>query len=332
MEYTKLGLTDLRISRIGFGCWAIGGHGYGKVDDNESMETIRKALDLGVNFFDAADVYGFGHSEEILGKALGTRRKDVIIATKFGVNWDSRGDTFRDCSAKRVLEALENSLRRLGVGTISLYQIHWPDPRTPFEETMNALLRCQRDGKIKYIGCSNFGRSLIEQIQEIGRVESLQSSYNLLERSVEKDVLPCCHQFKMAFLAHTPLARGFLSGKYKPGHIFLRNDTRNRSLYFSKDKFDEKMRLVNTTRAMGERYGKTPSQAALRWILDNPMVTCVVVGSRNMNQVEENVGSVDWNLTQDDIESLDAQSQMFIYTEKSQSLTESFAYFEGERW
>jgi aryl-alcohol dehydrogenase-like predicted oxidoreductase len=317
MEYTRLGMTDLTISRIGFGGWAIGGHGYGKVDDKESIEAVKKALDLGINFFDTADVYGFGHSEEILAKALGVKRNDVVIATKFGVNWDSNGRTFKDCSSKRMSQALEDSLRRLRVCTIPLYQIHWPDLLTPFEETMGALLKCQRDGKIKYIGCSNFNEDSIRELQKLGRVESLQFKYNLLDRFVEKKIFSCCQEYEMSFMVHHPLARGFLSGKYKPGHIFLDNDTRNRSLYFSEDKLDEKMRLVNMTRAMGERYGKTPSQVALRWILGNPMVTCVVVGSKNMNQVEENVGSVDWNLTQDDIESLDAQSQMFIYTEKS---------------
>jgi len=174
MEYKKLGETDLEISRIGFGCWAIGGHGYGKVDDNESIEAIKKALDSGINFFDTADVYGFGHSEEILGKALGTQRNDVIIATKFGINWKENGHTFKDCSAKRVVKAVENSLRRLKIDTIPLYQIHWPDPNTTLQETMGALIDCQKSGKIRYIGSSNFNAGLIEQIQKIGRIESLQ--------------------------------------------------------------------------------------------------------------------------------------------------------------
>ncbi len=306
MEYTRLGITDLEISRIGFGCWAIGGHGYGKVDDKESMEAVRKALDLGINFFDTADVYGFGHSEEILGKALGTKRNDVIIATKFGVHWDSAGRTFRDCSAKKVFEALDHSLKRLKVETILLYQIHWPDPHTPLPETMEALLQCQKAGKIKYIGLSNFEEGVIEPIQKIGRVESLQSCYNLIDRQVEKDILFCCQKFKMAFLAHTPLARGLLSAKYRAGHLFSEMDTRNRSHYFSGDQFHKNTKLLTTLRAIGERYSKTPSQVALRWILDNPMVSCAVVGIKSLEQLNENIGSVNWCLSSEDLESLSA--------------------------
>ena len=311
MEYTKLGLTDLEVSRIGFGCWAIGGHGYGKVDDNESIEAIKKALDSGINFFDTADVYGFGHSEEILGKALGTQRNDVIIATKFGINWKENGHTFKDCSAKRVVKALENSLRRLKLETIPLYQIHWPDPNTTLQETMGALIDCQKSGKIKYIGCSNSNGVLIEQIQKIGRIESLQSSYSLLDRAVEKGVLQCCQKFNMAFVGHSPLARGFLSGKYKIGHKFLELDTRNESSYFSRRHLTEKKRLLDKMTKLGEHYRKTVSQVALRWLLDNPMVTCVVVGLRNIHQVKENIASMDWRLSSEDFKNLSIQSQMF---------------------
>ena len=311
MEYAKLGLTDLRVSRIGFGCWAIGGHGYGKVDDNESIVAARKALDAGINFFDTADVYGFGHSEEILGKALGTQRNDVIIATKFGVNWDENGHTFKDCSAKRVVKALENSLRRLKIDTIPLYQIHWPDPNTALQETMGALFDCQKSGKIKYIGISNFNAGLIEQIQKIGRIESLQSSYSLLDRAVEKGVLQCCQKSNISFVGHSPLARGFLSGKYEIGHKFLEWDTRNESSYFSRENVNEKRQLLDKMKKIGEHYSKTFSQVALRWLLDNSMVTCVVVGLKTINQVKENSTSTDWRLSPEDFEDLCLLSNMF---------------------
>lgn len=311
MEYKKLGKTDLEISRIGFGCWAIGGHGYGKVDDNESIRAIQTALDSGINFFDTADVYGFGHSEEILCKGLGRQRKKVIIATKFGVNWDKNGKTFKDSSAKRVVKALENSLRRLKIDTIPLYQIHWPDRHTALQETMGALVDCQKRGKIKYIGCSNFDGSLIENIQKIGRIESLQSSYNLVNRSVEKGILRSCQKFNMAFIAHSPLARGFLSGRYKIGHKFFELDTRGKSPYFSRRHLKKKKELLDKMKNIGEHYCKTVSQVALRWLLDNPMVTCVVVGSKNIHQVKENIASADWTLCLEDFENLSVQSQMF---------------------
>ena len=311
MEYVKLGLTDLEASRIGFGCWAIGGHGYGKVDDNESIRGIQMALDSGINFFDTADAYGFGHSEEILSKGLGLRRNEVIIATKFGVNWDKSGNTFKDCSSKRVVEALENSLRRLKVDVIPLYQIHWPDPNTPLRETMEALLNCQKAGKIEYIGCSNFEKELIVQLQKIGRIDSLQSSYNLLDRSVERDILPSCKNFNMSFIAHSPLARGFLSGKYGPTHKFSKLDTRNKSGYFSENKFSEKKQLLDNIQKIGKYYGKTTSQVALRWILDNPSVDCVIVGIKNVDQLKENMASTDWRLSPEDLRNLSIQSEMF---------------------
>jgi aryl-alcohol dehydrogenase-like predicted oxidoreductase len=209
------------------------------------------------------------------------------------------------------VEAVENSLRRLKVETIPLYQIHWPDPHTDLQETMDALIDCQKSGKIKYIGCSNFDRGLIEQIQRIGRTESLQSSYSLLDRAVEKGVLQCCQKFSMAFVAHSPLARGFLSGKYEIGHNFLELDTRNESSYFSSEHLKEKKQLLDKMKRIAERYGKTFSQVALRWLLDNPMVTCVIVGLKNILQVKENIASVDWRLSSEDFMNLSIQSQIF---------------------
>ena len=156
MEYVKFGSTPLTISRIGVGCAAIGGYDYGKVDDRESVTAIRKAFDLGITFFDTADVYGFGHAEEILAQALGKHRAEVIVATKFGVSWEGKGRTTRDISAARVVEALEGSLRRLKLECIPLYQIHWHDFRTSLEETMQALKRCQEAGKVRFVGCCNF--------------------------------------------------------------------------------------------------------------------------------------------------------------------------------
>ena len=196
MEYKRLGLTDLKVSRIGFGCWAMGGHGWGKVDDKDSIAAIRRALDLGVNFFDTADVYGFGHSERILSKALGTNRSKVIIATKFGLKWDKSGKITKDISSKRVVEALDNSLKRLGVDCIPLYQIHWPDNITSISETMVALRKCQEKGKIKYIGCSNFSVKLIKEAQKISRLESLQLPYNITMRKIENKLIPFCQEQK----------------------------------------------------------------------------------------------------------------------------------------
>ena len=312
MEFRQLGLTDHKISRLGFGCAPMGGYDYGKVNDRDSINAVRKALDLGVNFFDTADVYGFGHAEEILGSALGDERNKVIIATKFGLKWDKNGKVASDCSAKRVITALEDSLKRLKVDTITIYQIHWPNPETPIQETMEALVKCQKEGKIKHIGCSNFGKDLIENFQSYGLMESLESSYNLLDRSIEKNILSYCQESNMTFFAHSALARGFLTGKYSKGHHFVGSDTRNVSHYFSDNKNNEKQRLLNAMKEIARRYGKTVSQVAIRWVLDNPLVTSAIVGIKNINQLEGNIGSMDWRLSSDDVHNLSDLSQYFV--------------------
>ena len=166
MEYKYIGNTINQITRIGFGCWAIGGHGYGNVSDDESIKSIQHAIDLGINFFDTADVYGFGHSEEILSKALGNKRHEVFIATKFGVAWDENGNTKKDCSPSRVVKALDASLKRLRIEIIPLYQIHWPDGTTNLDDTLDVLEKCQREGKIINIGCSNFSSELLGSIKK----------------------------------------------------------------------------------------------------------------------------------------------------------------------
>jgi len=306
-----MGLTEYNVSRIGFGCAPMGSFDYGNVNDKDSINAVRRALDMGINFFDTADIYGFGHSEEVLGKALGKRRNDVIIATKFGLKWDHNGRVSRDCSAKRTFEAIDNSLRRLKVDTIPLYQIHWPDPNTPIDETMEALLAIQKSGKIQHIGSSNFTPDLIKKSHQFSKLESLQSFYNLMERYFEKDVLACCREYKMSFFAHTPLARGFLSGKYKFGHKFKGPDTRNDCLYFSDENSDEKNNILDTLQEIAKKYEKTISQVAIRWVLDNPLVTSAIVGIKNVEQVEQNVGAMGWNLSSEDIVSLSQLSIIF---------------------
>jgi len=306
-----LGLTDLRISSIGFGCAPMGGYDYGKVIDNESIKAVRTALDMGINLFDTADIYGFGHAEEVLSGALGNDRHKVVIATKFGLTWDKEGHVTRDSSAKRVVTALEASLRRLKVDAISLYQVHWVDPVTPIEETVGALLKCQQEGKIRHIGFSNVDRTLIEKVQEICRIDSIQSSYNLLNRLAEQEVIPFCYTSDIAFVAHSPLARGFLSGKYDIGHQFVGADTRAKSTYFSSEIPEQKMNVLEEIKRISVQYGRTNTQVVLRWILDNRHITALIVGVKNMNQLEESVGSLGWRLNSMDYDSLSMRSEVF---------------------
>ncbi len=294
------------ISRIGFGCWAIGGHGYGIVDDRESIKAIHKALDLGINFFDTADVYGFGHSEEILSKALGSQRDKVVVATKFGVNWDSNGNTYKDCSAKRIIEALEGSLGRLKIDCILLYQIHWHDENTPIEDVMGTLLKCRDAGKILHVGCCNFSKDLILKASKILRVESCQCLYNLANRQNENIIKYSSEELGINVLAYSVIGRGVLSAKYNKNSQFGENDTRIMDPDFHGVQYDKNILVAEKLSKIGKKYEKSPAQIAIRWVLENVNVTCAITGSKTPEQVSENVGSVGWSLEQNDMELIDS--------------------------
>lgn len=299
MEYKKLGLTDLNISRIGFGCWAIGGHGYGKVDDRDSMLAIQKAVDLGINFFDTADVYGFGHSEEILSKALGSKRHDVIIATKFGVNWDSNGKTFLDCSPKRIESALDASLRRLKLETIPLYQIHWYDNVTPLGEILCVLKRYQQIGKIRHIGLSNFPISLLMELVDVCNIESIQIPFNIINSEIDGGIIRYSEKHNASIIVYNVLIRGLLTGKYHPDSFFNEGDTRARDSAFSAKSMCEYQNIIDELSKIGKLCNKKPSQVAIRWVLNSHYVTCAIVGAKTSTQIEENADVFGWNIPND---------------------------------
>jgi aryl-alcohol dehydrogenase-like predicted oxidoreductase len=287
------------------GCAVIGGYDYGKADDRESVAAVQKALELGVNFFDTADVYGFGHAEEILAQGLGPHRHEAVIATKVGVAWNEEGKTSRDLSAKRVMQALEASLRRLRLECIPVYQIHWPDPRTPIDETLEALKKCQEAGKIRHIGCSNFPADLVDQAQAYCRVESLQMPYSLAERDARETIRHCHEKHDMAVLTYSPLAQGLFSGKYGRSSQFEGTDLRKRSHLFQSDRFESNIVLLERLKSVGQRHGRTPAQAAIRWILEEPAVTCVLTGIKGSEEIEENAGALGWSLSPADRAILD---------------------------
>jgi len=306
MEYSKLGTTNLNISRIGCGCWAISGHGYGHVDDAESINAIRKALDEGINFFDTADVYGFGHSEEILSKALGAERKKVVIATKFGVCWDADGKTYKDCSPKSIHEAIEGSLRRLRIDCIPLYQIHWYDHVTPIPEIMNTLKKYQEAGKIMHIGCSNFSAELIKEALRVHRLDSLQTLFNIIERDSEADIIRSRAEWDIGIIAYGVLARGLLSGKYVSERKFCGNDTRQKDKNFQGEQFKQNLKVIEELTRISKRYDKHPSQVAIRWVLEHKNITCALVGAKNSQQVENNSRVFDWVLSAEDFNLISA--------------------------
>ncbi|HTW22672.1 MAG TPA: aldo/keto reductase [Candidatus Baltobacteraceae bacterium] len=297
MEYRHLGKTSLSISRIGFGCGPASGYDYGPVDEAEWRAAVSLAFDRGVNFFDVADVYGFGRAEEMLAEALGEKRREVVIASKCGLAWDSAGRVRRDLSRANVLRAVEESLRRLRLDSIPLYQIHWPDPAIPIEEVMETLGRCQDQGKIRHIGVGNFSLELLSRAYAIRAFDSQQVAFNLLSREPEREIFPWCDSVFVSNIAHSGLARGFLAGRELAGLPFHASDTRRRSPYFSASGSAEKARLVNAIRKTSAETGKPLPSIAIRWILDHPQVTSVLIGIKTRRQAEENLEAIGWRFT-----------------------------------
>ncbi len=304
MQRRRVGKSELEISEVGFGCWAIGGHGYGNVDDKVSKRAIQKALDLGINFFDTANVYGFGHSETLLSEALGSHRQEVVIATKVGVNWTSDGNTYRDCSPPTLLQSLEESLRRLRVDCIPLYQIHGHDGKTRMDDIMDVLRRCQEAGKIRYIGCCNFPIDLIGAVGSSNDLVSLQALYNVKQRENERTMEDCYSGRQMGVIAYEVLGRGLFSGKYGVTSRFGEKDTRVRDPQFRGKELERNIEILRGLAKVGARYGKSAAQAAIRWVLDKPFLTCALVGAKTPAQIEENAGAVGWSLHEEDLERL----------------------------
>jgi aryl-alcohol dehydrogenase-like predicted oxidoreductase len=299
MLFTRLGDSNLEASRIGFGCWAIGGTDWGVVDDKDSIKAIEKALDCGINFFDTADVYGDGHSEEVLGKALGGERKHVIVATKVGGVKQKGGPSRHDTSCKHILTAIEASLRRLQTDYVDLYQIHVPDPSTPVSETVSALLQLKKQGKIRYFGLSNMKVEDIVEYMKYGPVTTLQPEYNMIQRQSEKELFPFCLEHKISVLAYSPLGRGLLTGKYDRKSSFVPTDVRAIDSAFQGKLFEINLKCVERLRPIAAGSGRTLTQLAIAWALSNPAVSVALVGAKTASQVQENGSAFDSPLSRE---------------------------------
>jgi aryl-alcohol dehydrogenase-like predicted oxidoreductase len=298
MEYTRLGQTDLYVSRICFGTWSFGGE-WGPVQAEQSIAAVRKAFDLGINFFDTAQGYGFGASESLLGEALRTelktRRRGVVLATKGGLR--RVGDhTVRDSSPAWLRLGLESSLRALGTDYVDLYQIHWPDPGTPFEETAIALDGFVREGKIRYIGVSNFDASQMASFEMTRKIDTLQPPYHLFSRDVEERILPYCEQHSIGVLAYGPLAHGLLTGKFTPESIFRADDWRSKSPLFQGERFRRNLEIVDELKLLATQRGVPLGQLAIAWTLANPAVDVAIVGARTPEQIEQTAPAADVHL------------------------------------
>jgi aryl-alcohol dehydrogenase-like predicted oxidoreductase len=310
METTQLGKTTQRISRLGLGGAATGGHGWGRFDDDDSRRAIALAFESGVTFFDTADVYGLGHAEEVLSDALGPRRHDVVIATKFGVRWDNTGRTWKDVSPTYLQQALDASLRRLRVDCIPLYYVHWPDGVTPLEETLAALERCRQAGKIRWIGLSNRSAEDVLRANRQIEVTSVQVRYNLLDRAQAESLVELAALREITLVTWGSLAEGLLTGKFSAASTFELDDRRNRYVNFRGTSFTENLAIVQSVREVATRLEKSSAQVALRWLLDTSGVGSVLFGAKTPRQVEDNLGALDWSLSPSDyalLESLNLQ-------------------------
>ncbi|MEJ2346025.1 MAG: aldo/keto reductase [Gammaproteobacteria bacterium] len=309
MEHIVLGSSDIDASRIGLGTWAIGGWMWGGTDERQSIDTIHAAIDKGVTFIDTAPVYGFGRSEEIVGKALasGGRRGRVVLATKAGLEWPSSQDAvWRNASRARLTRELEDSLRRLQTDHIDVYQVHWPDPRTPMEETARTLDDLHRAGKIRAIGVSNFSPEQMDLFRQAAPLHANQPPYNLFEREIEADVLPYCRGRNIGVIAYGALCRGLLSGRMRRDRAFVGDDLRKVDPKFQLPRFNQYLGAVNALNDYARRrYGKDVLALALRWLLDQPGVSVALWGARRPDQLEP-VGNLDgWHLDREALQAID---------------------------
>ena len=281
--------TDLKPSRVALGTWAIGGWMWGGSDDAQSIRTIQSAVDSGITLIDTAPVYGFGHSEEIVGKALaqGGRRHKAVIATKVALAWTAEEKVYRDASRARILKEIDDSLRRLKTDVIDLYQVHWPDPNVPVEETAATLAALLKAGKIRAIGVSNFSTAQMDAFRKIAPLHADQPPYNLFERDAESDVLPYTVRNKMIALAYGPLCRGLLAGKMTTDSRFPADDLRSADPKFASPRFAQYLQAVKQLdRFAHDNYGKSVLHLAVRWILDKQPNSIALWGARKPEQLD----------------------------------------------
>lgn len=303
MKYRKLGTSDLEVSVMAEGTWAIGGpwaHGWGPVDDQESIKAIRRALDEGINIIDTANVYGLGHAEEIIAEAVGDRRHEVIIATKVGATLDEKGDVMWNSTPEHIFQEVEGSLRRLKTDYIDIYQVHWPDATTPLADTMGAFNRLIEQGKIRYVGVCNFSKEQLEEGLKYGPIVSQQFRYNVLERDIEDEILPFCQERGLGLFAYGPLGHGLLAGEFKRGDVLSADDWRSRYTLFQPETYEKIMGIVDQLRPIAERHDRSLAQLAINWVIGQAGMTCALVGMLHDWQVHENIRATDWELTADE--------------------------------
>jgi len=310
MQTRRLGYTDLNLTTIGLGTWAMGGpwqFGWGPQDDSEAIAAILKALDEGINWIDTAAVYGLGHSEELVGKALKQTGARPLIATKCGLLWNEKREKVPCLKRQSIRRECHASLKRLGIKTIDLYQMHWPDPDQDIEEGWEEMAKLAEEGKVRYIGVSNFSIEQIERVRKIHAVASLQPPYSMLHREVEDGVLAYCARNNIGVLAYSPMQRGLLTGKFGRQHLekLAPDDHRRRNPDFQEPQFSTTLELVAKLKKIADRHGRTCAQLAISWVLRRPEITAAIVGARRPAQIIETSRAAEWNLSEEDIDEIE---------------------------
>lgn len=307
-----LGNSDLKLTPIGFGAWAIGGgdwtYAWGPQDDNESIAAIHRALDLGINWIDTAAVYGLGHSEEMVAKALKSTSQKPYVFTKCGICWRGDRSTYRTLKADSVARELEGSLKRLGVETIDLYQIHWPDPDYEVEEAWEMLARLHEQGKMRWIGVSNFNVDQLKRAQKIAPITSLQPPYSMLRRAIEAETLPYVQENGIGVISYSPMVSGLLTGKMTAERVARMpdDDWRRKAVEFNEPRLSRNLLLVDLLRAIGGGHGVGPGVVAVAWVLHNPAITAAIVGGRSAGQVEELSAALRFRLSEEEFARINA--------------------------
>lgn len=312
MQTRQLGNSDLNITPMGFGAWAIGGgdwaFAWGAQDDSESVAAIHEALDLGINWIDTAAVYGLGHSEEVVAKALQGVAKRPYVFTKCARAWNDQRQIVKCLNAKSIRAECEASLKRLKVDVIDLYQVHWPEPPEDIDEGWQTVVSLKKEGKVRWIGVSNFSAEQMEQISRFGPITSLQPPYSLIRPEIEEGVLPYCQKRNIGVIAYSPMASGLLTGAMTRERIAaLPADDwrREKNKQYQEPLLTRNLNLVQLLKKIGSRHGRTPGEVAIAWVLRHPAVTGAIVGSRRPGQLKELIGAAEWRLTPDEVAELD---------------------------
>ncbi len=321
MRYHPLGASGIEASVVGFGAWAIGGWMWGGAQESDAIHAIHAAIDAGVNLVDTAAVYGFGRSEEIVGRAIADRRDKVVLATKCGLVWDREAGEFHfDSEGKRIFKYLapesirfeiERSLARLGVDYIDLYQTHWQEVTTPIVDTMGVLMELKDEGKIRAIGVSNATAAQMDAYRDVGQLDTDQESFSMLDRAISNDQLPYCHKHDIAVLAYSPMARGLLSGKVKPERTFAEGDHRADHAWFTEAHRKRVLAMLERARPVADKHGIDFAQLAVAWVLAQTGITHALVGARNAEQAHTNAKAGAVELDKEDLDVIGEALQQY---------------------